>query len=296
MDYVASADCFGARRLRPLNAAAVAWTVAGSAASHGGISIARRRTMQAGLGSFELDSTADPPTPLSRVSGTSRRCGRIRKHRPRRAIVPRGRRRPLVHRTIAFVLRPVCVPRVPWRRSSARRARACGLPRTRWRRLSADRLRLCPPMTSSCSRQECRGPPRGRGGARTPSVSSSTSYSALRLTSWWPTRDRGRLRTPEEMGQDHGKSEGAARARGVDPPCAAPILMPIFGAMSDEENESMADRWAALLANAASDTDAEVPPRFPSIFATSRLRRRDSSTRCTTRPPSARSTLLTSSD
>ena len=63
------------------------------------------------------------------------------------------------------------------------------------------------------------------------------------------------------------KAKALLERAGVDPhDVPRPILMPIFGAMSDEENESMADRWAALLANAASDTDAEVPPRFPSIL------------------------------
>jgi hypothetical protein len=44
-----------------------------------------------------------------------------------------------------------------------------------------------------------------------------------------------------------------------------PVLIPLLEAAGDEEEESMADRWAALLANAASG-DGQVPPSFPSIL------------------------------
>lgn len=45
-----------------------------------------------------------------------------------------------------------------------------------------------------------------------------------------------------------------------------PVLMPILEAAGDEEDQSMADRWAALLANAASGVPEQVPPRFPAIL------------------------------
>lgn len=45
-----------------------------------------------------------------------------------------------------------------------------------------------------------------------------------------------------------------------------PTLIPMLEAMGDEEDESMADRWASLLANAASD-GGPVPRSFPRILA-----------------------------
>lgn len=44
-----------------------------------------------------------------------------------------------------------------------------------------------------------------------------------------------------------------------------PVLVPILDAGANEEDESMADRWAALLANAAAEPDS-VPPSFPSFL------------------------------
>ncbi len=45
-------------------------------------------------------------------------------------------------------------------------------------------------------------------------------------------------------------------------------LMPLleFAGLEDEENDPMLDRWAALLANAASDGTPDVPPSFPDIL------------------------------
>jgi hypothetical protein len=43
-------------------------------------------------------------------------------------------------------------------------------------------------------------------------------------------------------------------------------LVPLLEAGSLEEDESMAERWAALLANAANAGEEEVPPSFPEIL------------------------------
>jgi hypothetical protein len=45
-----------------------------------------------------------------------------------------------------------------------------------------------------------------------------------------------------------------------------PVLMPMLEAMGDEEDESMVDRWASLLASAASRSNS-VPRSFPRILA-----------------------------
>jgi hypothetical protein len=42
--------------------------------------------------------------------------------------------------------------------------------------------------------------------------------------------------------------------------------MPIIEAIGDEEDDSMSDRWAALLANAAGGSPDQVPPSFPAIL------------------------------
>jgi hypothetical protein len=45
-----------------------------------------------------------------------------------------------------------------------------------------------------------------------------------------------------------------------------PVLVPLLEGGANEDDESMSDRWAALLANAAAAPDA-VPPGFPAILA-----------------------------
>jgi hypothetical protein len=66
-----------------------------------------------------------------------------------------------------------------------------------------------------------------------------------------------------------------ARARamcediGVDPAAVRlPLLKPIWEGASLEEDESMAERWAALLANASADREGTaISPAFPRILA-----------------------------
>ncbi len=44
------------------------------------------------------------------------------------------------------------------------------------------------------------------------------------------------------------------------------LAMPILDAIGDEEDESIADRYAALPANAAAGAEDEIPPSFPNIL------------------------------
>jgi len=64
------------------------------------------------------------------------------------------------------------------------------------------------------------------------------------------------------------KATAYTQAAGIDPQSVnLTVLTPLLEKAANEEDESMADRWAALLANAASADAAEVSPSFPSVLA-----------------------------
>lgn len=59
-----------------------------------------------------------------------------------------------------------------------------------------------------------------------------------------------------------------AEDAGIDPQAVnLTVLTPLLERAGNEEDESMADRWAALLANAASADAAGVSPSFPDVLA-----------------------------
>jgi hypothetical protein len=59
-----------------------------------------------------------------------------------------------------------------------------------------------------------------------------------------------------------------AREAGIDPESInLTVLAPLIDKAGNEEDESMADRWAALLANASSEEAAVVSPSFPEALS-----------------------------
>lgn len=58
--------------------------------------------------------------------------------------------------------------------------------------------------------------------------------------------------------------EGGLPASAVPVKVLTPLLA--YAALEDEDDEDMVGRWANLLANAATDSTAEVPPSFPEIL------------------------------
>jgi hypothetical protein len=59
-----------------------------------------------------------------------------------------------------------------------------------------------------------------------------------------------------------------AQDAGIDPQTVdLKVLTPLLEQAANEEDEQMADRWAALLANAASADSTEVSPSFPNVLA-----------------------------
>jgi Abortive infection alpha len=70
------------------------------------------------------------------------------------------------------------------------------------------------------------------------------------------------------------KASEYAKAAGIDPRSVnLTILNPLLEKAGNEEDESMANRWAALLANAAGGAYGDVSPSFPDVLA--RLSPRD---------------------
>jgi len=62
------------------------------------------------------------------------------------------------------------------------------------------------------------------------------------------------------------KAEGQLAAAGIDPRSVPfRVLAPLLEGASFEDDDEMVDRWASLLANAASD-DGTVPASFPNIL------------------------------
>jgi hypothetical protein len=63
------------------------------------------------------------------------------------------------------------------------------------------------------------------------------------------------------------RAQEELRRRGRDPKeVRLNVLLPLLDAAAMEEDESMADRWAALLANAADPATPAVPPSFPEVL------------------------------
>lgn len=64
------------------------------------------------------------------------------------------------------------------------------------------------------------------------------------------------------------KATEYATEAGIDPESVSlTILTPLIEKAANEEDESMADRWAALLANASSERTAVVSPSFPDVLS-----------------------------
>lgn len=64
------------------------------------------------------------------------------------------------------------------------------------------------------------------------------------------------------------KATEYAKEAGIDPDAInLTILTPLIEKAGNEENESMADPWAALLANASSERFAAVSPAFPDVLS-----------------------------
>lgn len=64
------------------------------------------------------------------------------------------------------------------------------------------------------------------------------------------------------------KATEYAKEAGIDPDAInLTILTPLIERAGNEEDESMADRWAALLANASSKRAAPVSPAFPDVLS-----------------------------
>lgn len=64
-----------------------------------------------------------------------------------------------------------------------------------------------------------------------------------------------------------GKAQSMMKEAGLDPhEVPLRVLLPLLEGASIEEEESLVDRWAALLANAAADGACRVPPSFPKIL------------------------------
>jgi hypothetical protein len=81
--------------------------------------------------------------------------------------------------------------------------------------------------------------------------------------------DHIRLRRFKSQLKILGKAQEYAEKAGFDPEVVnMNVLVPLLEAGSLEEDEAMADRWAALLANASSNkSDAPgVPPSFPEVL------------------------------
>lgn len=81
--------------------------------------------------------------------------------------------------------------------------------------------------------------------------------------------DKVRLRRFKSQLKILEKAKQAAEAAGL-PPHAVPlkVLAPLLeqGSLEEEGDENMVTRWANLLANAATESVAEVPPGFPDIL------------------------------
>jgi hypothetical protein len=81
--------------------------------------------------------------------------------------------------------------------------------------------------------------------------------------------DRARLRRFRNQIKILTKAQEAAGEAGL-PASVVPVkvLAPLleFAALEEEDDEDMVGRWANLLANAATDSTAEVPPAFPDIL------------------------------
>ena len=80
--------------------------------------------------------------------------------------------------------------------------------------------------------------------------------------------DRVRLWRFKQSFRIVGKAQALLSQRGIEPAkVSLKTLVPILEFGSLEEDESMQDRWAALLANAADPTpETSVPPAFPDIL------------------------------
>ncbi|MFI4977493.1 MAG: hypothetical protein ACHQC8_02265 [Solirubrobacterales bacterium] len=80
--------------------------------------------------------------------------------------------------------------------------------------------------------------------------------------------DKVRYRRWKNQVRMVNKATKYAQEAGIDPQSIKlTVLTPLLDSAANEEDESMADRWAALLANAASATAAEVSPSFPSVLS-----------------------------
>jgi hypothetical protein len=81
--------------------------------------------------------------------------------------------------------------------------------------------------------------------------------------------DKMRLRRYQTQIKILEKAQKAAADAGL-PASAVPtkVLAPLlaFSGFENEDDEDMVERWANLLANAATDSPAEVPPAFPDIL------------------------------
>jgi hypothetical protein len=81
--------------------------------------------------------------------------------------------------------------------------------------------------------------------------------------------DRIRLRRFRSQVKILTKAQEAADEAGLTPSVVpVKVLAPLleFGGLEEEDNDDMTTRWANLLANAATDSGADVPPAFPDIL------------------------------
>jgi hypothetical protein len=80
--------------------------------------------------------------------------------------------------------------------------------------------------------------------------------------------DKVRYRRWKNQVRIVNKATKYAQEAGIDPQSVKlTVLTPLLENAANEEDESMTDRWAALLANAASNDGAEISPSFPATLA-----------------------------
>lgn len=80
--------------------------------------------------------------------------------------------------------------------------------------------------------------------------------------------DKVRYRRWKNQVRIVNKATKYAQDAGIDPQSVKlTVLTPLLENAANEEDESMADLWAALLANAASRDGTEVSPSFPATLA-----------------------------
>ena len=80
--------------------------------------------------------------------------------------------------------------------------------------------------------------------------------------------DKVRYRRWKNQVRIVNKATKYAQEAGIDPQSIKlTVLTPLLDSAANEEDESMADRWAALLANAARADGTDVSPSFPNVLA-----------------------------